>query len=1264
VKNNIIKIAIFALSGALALTSCEQGLEESHDGITGTRIIVTAQTGDDSATRTALNGFTTEWVAGDKVGVFSPQAEATNVQLTATSSSATSAFGGDLFWGTGSHDFYVYYPYTTGTFARTAVPVSLPANQTQSAGGNSGHLATLDFMVAAPLSGVSAGGAVQFQFSHLFSILEFKVLGTGSLSAIELVAPAGTRLAFSGGTIDLAQAKPAGVYTISGSTASRSVTLNVTAPVTLTEDKSTTPVLYMMVSPADLSGGEITVTATIDGEEKTITANGFNIARGRKYTLVVDPDKGVEPTEDVLALIPDSAFLAYCESQMTEWDINRDGKLSFAEAAAVTQINVYGNRIVSLAGIEYFTGLTYLNCQSNQLTLLDVSKNTALTYLHCAGNQLTSLDVSKNTVLTTLYCNGNFTSLDLSKNTALTELSCGGSNKLASLDLSKNTALEYLVCSATQLTELDLSNNTALTILNCSSSQLTSLNVSECGAITYLDCRFNQLTSLDVSACTDLTTLTCFENQLTSLDISKNTALTSLWCDNNPGDGVSTFPVKAWFDNNSIPKSNLQTAAWDWNGKTITPYYYTDALPLVLSVDKASISANSTDTATFTVKQLGVDVTSKVRICISGGTCLVGNAFTTTTAGDYEFYAYYANNPDNKSNTVTVTAISDTPSVDFDATKALHKNVTFFTFTATWCEPCNIFKGYMSNMESDYGDNIVEINFYHSESETSVASNLEAISVSQLDAEGRFDVKGYPTLFAELDVEVGTPGYIPTQTETQNSYTKYVAYPAKTGIRVDSKIVGNKINATVTVGAKEADTYQIGALLIEDNIVAYQNGSGNNYNHTNVLRAKGMDNIFGEALGTMSVGETLSKIYNFDIASNYDRSNLYIVIYTLYKNSNGKWMIANSVKAPVEGTTDFKYDDGSGNQLYESTDYSGDKKVTVLQQATVGNGIDIVLMGDAYSDRQIAAGTYQTDMGTIYNNLFTEEPYKSFKNYFNVYYVTAVSANEGYGTGKSTVFSSYFGDGTRVGGDDQTCFLYAQRAISAARMDNALIVVSMNSNSYAGTCWMYGPSSSNDYGSGISVAYFPRGGDATTFARLLHHEANGHGFAKLADEYSNGGTITNSEKTETQRQQTNWGWWKNVDFTSDLSTIRWNYFLSDPRYADQGLGAYEGGLTYATGVWRPTENSIMRYNYGGFNAPSREAIYYRINKLGHGSDWSYNYADFATWDLAHRSSTHAAQAAGRGVLKPYEHTPPVVIPHSWKEAANEQNNLVRQAHVR
>lgn len=352
------------------------------------------------------------------------------------------------------------------------------------------------------------------------------------------------------------------------------------------------------------------------------------------------------------------------------------------------------------------------------------------------------------------------------------------------------------------------------------------------------------------------------------------------------------------------------------------------------------------------------------------------------------------------------------------------------------------------------------------------------------------------------------------------------------------------------------------------------------------------------------------------------------------------------------------YDYGDLSEFYPSdyisSDYTQDGVVVTLQTATKGDGIDIVLMGDAYSDRQIADGTYRADMEKLYNNLFTEEPYKSFKDHFNVYYVNIVSAAEGYGYG-TTALDGYVIRGplaVQVGANDSAVFNYALNAISEEKMDEALLIVAMNSYEYGGVCTMYFPTTNGgDYGNGPSISYITTGGVAPAVASHVHILACGYGFAKLALEYADEdmGTIPDDEVNTLMDQQLDWGWWKNVDFTNDPTSIRWSRFINDARYANEAVGAYEGGLTYWSGVWRPTENSIMRYNTGGFNAPSREAIYYRIHKLAYGDSWEYDYEEFVKWDACNRAEAQRRSAARKPANYRPTH-PPVIMNKTWKDA--------------
>lgn len=403
-------------------------------------------------------------------------------------------------------------------------------------------------------------------------------------------------------------------------------------------------------------------------------------------------------------------------------------------------------------------------------------------------------------------------------------------------------------------------------------------------------------------------------------------------------------------------------------------------------------------------------------------------------------------------------------------------------------------------------------------------------------------------------------------------------------------------------------------------------------------------------------GETRNNVSDLDGFNGWNYPGGFIPSVTII-DSTGIVVKSSDFDGCLEPTVDFLKQcfEGTVHDWYESTDYSADGTIEILQQAAKGNGIDIVLMGDAYSDRLIADGTYDATMRKVMDVFFTQEPYKTFRDYFNVYDVRAVSKNEVYETGASTVLSTGFGEGTLVYGNNNRCINYALKAVGDDRMDNTLIITICNTNKYAGTCYMLYPETTNDWGSGTSVAYFPLGTDDDMFAGLIHHEAGGHGFSKLLDEYAyeENGQIPQGE-IDNIKQQITYGWGKNLDFTSDPAEVKWSRFLTDDRYQYDGLGVFEGGATYWTGVWRPTEYSLMRYNTGNFNAPSRESIYYRIHKLAYGADWQYDYEDFVKYDAINRATGSMSSTFRLGVSKLPEPTAsPVVVGKTWREALEE-----------
>lgn len=130
--------------------------------------------------------------------------------------------------------------------------------------------------------------------------------------------------------------------------------------------------------------------------------------------------------------------------------------------------------------------------------------------------------------------------------------------------------------------------------------------------------------------------------------------------------------------------------------------------------------------------------------------------------------------------------------------------------------------------------------------------------------------------------------------------------------------------------------------------------------------------------------------------------------------------------------------------------------------------INVVFMGDGFSDRQIADGTYRQVMEQGMQAFLSEEPFASYAGSFNIYYVDAVSAYEGCiepSNEGRTKFSTYFGNGTHVGGDNQQAINYTLKVpgLVSENLDNYLTIVMMNSTKHAGTCWMSYPKKEYDY---------------------------------------------------------------------------------------------------------------------------------------------------------------------------------------------------------
>lgn len=334
------------------------------------------------------------------------------------------------------------------------------------------------------------------------------------------------------------------------------------------------------------------------------------------------------------------------------------------------------------------------------------------------------------------------------------------------------------------------------------------------------------------------------------------------------------------------------------------------------------------------------------------------------------------------------------------------------------------------------------------------------------------------------------------------------------------------------------------------------------------------------------------------------------------------------------------------SNLYESQDYSNDGVVLTLQKATMGLGIDLVFTGDAFIDTDLEeGGVFEAEMYSAMENFFDVEPYRTLRDRFNVYAVKAVSKND------------YRGSNHAFDYDDQKVMEYVSK-VPGVDMDNVTVcVINFDPNFQ-----MFMSGYTNMFESGASIAYIQQGNASS----IIAHEAGGHGFAKLLDEYIFGGYDDNKvpeddlesfhEYIKTYYHDRGWG--MNVSYSDKPEDTPWYEFLTDERYSGE-IGIYEGAWMWPHDLWRPSENSLMNTDYTMFNAPSRRAIYERVMKLSEGNDWTYDHEEFVAFDQQIMRRAHNASHTKKDLFNK-DNTSPVLLLRSPRINSQEYRDGIER----
>ena len=294
-------------------------------------------------------------------------------------------------------------------------------------------------------------------------------------------------------------------------------------------------------------------------------------------------------------------------------------------------------------------------------------------------------------------------------------------------------------------------------------------------------------------------------------------------------------------------------------------------------------------------------------------------------------------------------------------------------------------------------------------------------------------------------------------------------------------------------------------------------------------------------------------------------------------------------------------------------EYAEDEFIT-FQEATKGNGkLNIVLLGDGYNAKDISEGKLMENVTEAYGHFFDIEPYRTYKDYFNVYTAVSVSPESGVGSVNTIIYNKFNttakGGVTLSGRNGESDFNYIMKyicesgKIASEYLNSTLVIMVPNTYDYGGICYMWDE--------GFAIAYCPMSdyGYPLDFRGVIQHEAGGHGFGKLGDEYIYHNAFIDAcsctccgHVFEFNMAKAK-GWYDNLSLTGKMSEVPWSHLIFHEKYSEF-VDIFEGGFMHNRGVYRSEHNSCMNNDIPYYSTISRESIVKRIMAYA-GEEYSF-----------------------------------------------------------
>lgn len=292
-------------------------------------------------------------------------------------------------------------------------------------------------------------------------------------------------------------------------------------------------------------------------------------------------------------------------------------------------------------------------------------------------------------------------------------------------------------------------------------------------------------------------------------------------------------------------------------------------------------------------------------------------------------------------------------------------------------------------------------------------------------------------------------------------------------------------------------------------------------------------------------------------------------------------LIANGYTADCEIT---QYD-------YEHPE---DTEIRLQRASAQGTPVNLFIVGDGFGAEEIVNGNYLSRVEKTVEHLFSIEPYKSYRSYFNISTAIAMSPDNIVATLQTRRLDRLNTFGVELDVPVVTDYITSVSGdISYSNLDDALIVVMSNMDAFDGKSYLA------DTGYSIACVALPDGVYPYDYRGLVQYYAGGAAFAGLGEEYVThmehikGCTCGLCNKLPEYYSMKSKGLLDNITLSSKMDEAPWREFIFHPKYS-QTVDMWEGGYNHLRGVWRSEPQSVMSTYIPYYNTISRYAIYKSI----------------------------------------------------------------------